>query len=169
MNFHAQPKVTSSNLEKTSGKFNSRQRRRTYLLHARDSRSRTCRLPEGTRDNSASEESSQNAGSWPQPRAFPAASRTRLCSSKAYFASQASRDEFVTQEEALAVVASCRHFETIPHWRGCRACPVEVGTSEIWNLVQAVNLPSTCFVTFFVTFFCGAERRRNLHDSGQLE
>ena len=54
-NFHAQPKVTSSNLEKTSGKFNSRQRRRTYLLHARDSRSRTCRLLQGTRDNRASE------------------------------------------------------------------------------------------------------------------
>ena len=57
----------------------------------------------------------------------------------AYFASQASRDEFVTQEETLAVVAYCRHSETIPHWRGCRACPVEVGTSEIWNLEHGVN------------------------------
>ena len=131
-------KVTSSNLKKTPGKFNSGQHR-TYLLCARDSRSRTCRLLQGTRDNRASEEKSQNAGSWPQPRAFPAASRTRLCSSKAYFASQASRDEFVTQEETLAVVTYCRHSETIPHWRGCRACPVEVGTSEIWNLEHGVN------------------------------
>ena len=41
--------------------------------------------------------------------------------------------------ETLAVVASCRHSETITHWRGCRACPVEVGTSEIWDLEHGVN------------------------------
>ena len=63
----------------------------------------------------------------------------------------------MTQEETLAVVAYCRHSETITHWRGCRACPVEVGTSEIWNLVQAVNLPSTTSreVIFFRDVFLG--------------
>ena len=44
-----------------AGEIRRRHRGAADLLLARDSRSRTCRLPEGTRDNSASEESSQNA------------------------------------------------------------------------------------------------------------
>ena len=63
----------------------------------------------------------------------------------------------MTQDETLAVVAYCRHSETVPHWRGCRACPVEVGTSEIWNLEHGVNLPSTTSheVIFFRDVFLG--------------
>ena len=113
------------------------------LLLARDPRSRRCRLLQGTRDNRASEESSQNAGSRPQPRAFPLASRTRLCSLARQNTPSRNRDELVTRKKTLAVVASCRHSETFPHWRGCRACPVEVGTSEIWNLEHGVNTRST--------------------------
>ena len=63
----------------------------------------------------------------------------------------------MTQDETLAVVAYCRHSETNPHWRDCRACPVEVGTSEIWNLEHGVNLPSTTSheVIFFRDVFLG--------------
>ena len=57
-------------------------------------------------------------------------------STMAQFAWSMYRDEFVTQKRTLVVVVSCWHSETIPHWRSCRACPLEVGISEIWNLAH---------------------------------
>ena len=56
------------------------------------------------------------------------------------------------------------HSGTIPHWRSCRACPLEVGTSEIWNLMhgERTSLKRNFFQRNNFSAICGPERRKNL-------